>query len=198
MGLLKAASIYGSSFDTAAIAALDVPVPPERLQAELDALADEGLLVREGDDPPRWRFSQALVMSAVYESLPERIRAPLHRLAVEHLERQPPKAARAMSAEIAHHWHQAGEPDRALQHLRRAGQAATAAGASQAQDRFDASGAINATETEVGVVARAGKGCGAKTTGSTAKRARSAVRNAESLEAVEARSSDRITSPINW
>ena len=129
LGLLKAASIFGSAFDAAAIAALDVPVPAEQLPAELDALADEGLLVREGDDPPRWRFAQALVMSAVYESLPERIRAPLHRLAVEHLERQSPKAARAMSAEIAHHWHQAGVPDRALQPLRRAGQAATAAGA---------------------------------------------------------------------
>ena len=129
LGLLKAASVLGGAFDVAAIGALDVPVPAARLVAELDALAAEGLLVREGGDTPRWRFAQALVMSTVYESLPERTRSFLHRRAVEHLERQPPKQARAMSAEIAHHWHQAGVPERALQPLRRAGQAATAAGA---------------------------------------------------------------------
>ncbi len=129
LSLLKAASILGSAFDVAAIAALDVPVAADSLEQELDALVEQGLLLRQPGEPPRWRFAQALVMSTVYESLPERTRAGLHRRAVQHLERQPPAAARAASAEIAHHWHQAGVPEKALQPLRRAGLSATAAGA---------------------------------------------------------------------
>ena len=127
LGLLKAASVVGGSFDRDILLALDVPVGHDSLESELAALVDEGLLV--ADDGNRWRFAQAVLSDAVYGSLPDRQRRELHRKAVAHLEGLPRNIARNFSAQIAHHWQEAGEPPRALKSLRRAGLAALNAGA---------------------------------------------------------------------
>ncbi len=125
LGLLKAASVVGGSFDRDILLALGVPVEPDALESELAALVDEGLLVAE--DGYRWRFAQAVLSDAVYDSLPDRQRRELHRKAVAYLEALP--GARNFSAQIAHHWQEAGEPARGLRSLRRAGLAALNAGA---------------------------------------------------------------------
>ena len=76
--------------------------------------------------------------------------------------------------------------------------AATAAGANQPNDRTEPlvpTASLGCT-TDCG--ADTGEGSGAKTTGSLAMRARRANKKAESLAEVDAKSSDRSTSPISW
>jgi len=126
LGVLKAASVIGGRFSREILLALDVPVSEAALDATLAALVGDGLLAPEG---PRWRFALALVRDAVYGSLPDSMRADLHRKAVEYLESLPPVVARSASAQIAHHWIEAGVPARALKPLRRAGAEANRAGA---------------------------------------------------------------------
>lgn len=127
LSLLKAASVVGGSFGCDILRALDVPVSADNLERELEALVSEGLLVAEQDR--RWRFAQDLVRDTVYGSLPDKMRTDLHRKAVLFLEGLSPAEVRNESAQIAHHWSEAGEPCRALKPLRRAGISAQSAGA---------------------------------------------------------------------
>ncbi|HEY1707852.1 MAG TPA: AAA family ATPase [Rhizomicrobium sp.] len=130
LSLLKAASVLGGGFDREALKAMDLPISDAALDGELDALVRDGLLVAETNGPARsWRFEHDLMRDTVYASLPDRMRIDLHRKAVEHLEAMPVARRRDASAQIAHHWQQAGEPHRALKPLRRAGLIAKNAGA---------------------------------------------------------------------
>jgi class 3 adenylate cyclase len=126
LGIVKAASVIGDSFTREALLALDLPVPEAALDETLAVLVRDALFVPEGSG---WRFAQALLREAVYDSLPDAIRTDLHRKAVTYFEGLALAKAGSASARIAYHWLEAGEPVRALAPLRRAGVEAARAGA---------------------------------------------------------------------
>lgn len=87
------------------------------LGSGLRSAADHGLLVPEGGPSERYRFRHDLVREAVHRRLLVDQRRRLHGLAADALEAHPELAlggARHVHAELAGHWHLAGEPDRAF------------------------------------------------------------------------------------
>jgi eukaryotic-like serine/threonine-protein kinase len=146
LSILKAASVVGGRFSREILMALGAPVADAAFDAALAALVRDGVLTPENS---QWRFAQALVRETIYGSLPDRMRADLHRKAVEYLENLPSAESRSASAQIAHHWIQAGAPTRALRPLRRAGSEAYRAGAyADALDFFESALAIATSDPE--------------------------------------------------
>jgi hypothetical protein len=91
------------------------------LQASLDRLAEADLLFVEGAPPQAsYRFKDALIQDAAYDSLLKTRRQALHRRAAEILRDDPERAA-AEPEVIAHHFTQGGLDDLAIEWWGRAG-----------------------------------------------------------------------------
>ena len=125
--LLGTASILGREFGLREHAAL---VDRDE-DAVLDAL-DEAIRARVLAEAPtvgRLRFSHALVRDTLYEALSARDRRAAHLRAGEILERLYATDPEPYLAELAHHFYEAlpsGDPARAVDHARRAGDRAVA------------------------------------------------------------------------
>ncbi|MEZ5863575.1 MAG: adenylate/guanylate cyclase domain-containing protein [Geminicoccaceae bacterium] len=111
------ASVIGREFDQATLAAVS-PESGQFLLTALDQLVAAGLVFRHGASPEiSYSFKHALVRDAAYASLLRENRKRLHRRVAEVLA-GPQDADPAL---LAHHWEQAGDPERALPQLMRAG-----------------------------------------------------------------------------
>ena len=100
------ASVLGLSFTRAGLVALSSGTPEVELDAALDALVRKELLSLDSDprSPERgqYRFVQAMVRGAAYETLSRRDRKARHLLAAEHLAFEPD--ADAYASVLAHHY----------------------------------------------------------------------------------------------
>ncbi|MBN1811946.1 MAG: tetratricopeptide repeat protein [Anaerolineae bacterium] len=74
--------------------------------------------------PADYIFKHQLTQEAAYESLLRRKRRVLHRRVAEALEQLYPERVREQPGLMAHHWERAGEVQRAIPYLRRAGERA--------------------------------------------------------------------------
>lgn len=111
------ASVIGREFDQASLAAVSHKSGPFLLAA-LDQLVATGLVFRHGTFPEiSYSFKHALVRDAAYASLLRENRKQLHRCVAEVF-----SVARETDLTLlAHHWEQAGDLERALTQLMRAG-----------------------------------------------------------------------------
>ncbi|MGH3744060.1 MAG: AAA family ATPase, partial [Mycobacteriales bacterium] len=74
--LVRDAAVFGSSFPSSALAAIDGRLDPQSVPAVLDALVGRGTLARV--DPGRYTFTHTLVREVAYAGLPKAERARRH------------------------------------------------------------------------------------------------------------------------
>ncbi|MFP3916066.1 MAG: AAA family ATPase, partial [Actinomycetota bacterium] len=110
------ASVIGSEFDRDTLAAL---VGEEvDLDGRLTDLLRREILVERRNRASTLAFHHSLMQDAAYSTMLLRTRRELHTRLAEHLEAEDPHA----SQEIARHFLEAGDPDRAFPHLIEAGE----------------------------------------------------------------------------
>ncbi|HVH06610.1 MAG TPA: hypothetical protein VNE71_11480, partial [Myxococcota bacterium] len=122
--MLEAASAIGAEFSAAAVAAA-LEEPAERIEETCEALAGRALFLRAcgldavaaGAVAGRYGFVHALYREVLYGALAPTRRARLHRRIGEWLERVHGERAHERAAELALHFEEAHEPERALHYL---------------------------------------------------------------------------------
>jgi len=120
----QVAACIGREFDYPLLAAISPVLEPE-LKAALDRLAAAELVFARGDPPDAsYTFKHALVRDAAYESLLKAERQKLHARIGDVLERSFPDATGAEPELLAHHFAEAGLPDKAAIYGLEAGRAA--------------------------------------------------------------------------
>lgn len=123
--LLEAASVRIGEFHAASIAAA-AGAEPEDVELLCRSIARRGQFLRscgraataEGLVTEQFAFLHATVQQVVADELPGTRRRRLHLAAAEQLEREHAGRTRIAAAQIAAHFEAAGEPARALPHLR--------------------------------------------------------------------------------
>jgi DNA-binding CsgD family transcriptional regulator len=126
-GMVEAAAVLGIEVDVGLLGQVS-SLPPKALSDAVTAARARGLLTPVNG---RLAFRHALVRELVLAQLDHRGRAELCRRAAETLEAAGPGA---ISERLGELWIQAGEPQRAMTALHRAGRAARAAGATAAAE----------------------------------------------------------------
>ncbi|HXW80276.1 MAG TPA: AAA family ATPase, partial [Acidimicrobiales bacterium] len=123
---IVAASVLGPEFSMAALrAATDLDGD---LTGALSALCTEGLLTELRKVPePVYRFRHALIQEATYRGLVSGERRRLHARAAWGLEEATSNRLDEVAAVLGHHFAMAGEAERALHYLERAGDRAASA-----------------------------------------------------------------------
>lgn len=118
--LLTAASVLGRSFG---LPLLQGVVGAEGVQVDdVQALLRAGLLIETRRWPQaEYVFRHALIQEAAHSTLPEDRRLALHRRAAEWLEQRHGRSADEVMGQLARHWASAGEDERAITALGRAG-----------------------------------------------------------------------------
>lgn len=128
--VLKAASVLGVEFDAELLAHLLGGSPD--LRALLDMLEDmvdaDVLAPALQGARPGYTFQHHLLHDAVYALLTMDQRRRMHRQVAEVLERRT-DTTHATDVLLAHHWVAAGDTDKSLEYLERAGDSASAGGA---------------------------------------------------------------------
>lgn len=125
--LLKAASVAGASFSVATVAAA-ARCDEETAEATLTALADAQRFVRHALVAARphqiagtaFEFLHALYREVIYDSVPAGRRSKLHRVVGEAEEAAYGARAAEIAAELAMHFEQSSELDRAIAYRRHA------------------------------------------------------------------------------
>lgn len=127
--IVKAASVDGPTVPHELLAAA-TGVDDATLTPLLQSTIDRHLLVRTDDDA--YAFRHSLLREAVYRRLLPGERRAFHRSFAQALEQQErgPLEANARTARLAHHWQEAGDPERALPYALTAGAEAEASFAS--------------------------------------------------------------------
>jgi DNA-binding winged helix-turn-helix (wHTH) protein/tetratricopeptide (TPR) repeat protein len=127
--ILEAASVAGSTFSTAAVAA-GVAQPEETIDGHCATWARHGRFVHaqgtetwpDGTVTMRYSFRHALYHEVVYRRVAAGNRVRLHRRIGLHLEAGYGARAPTMATALAMHFMQAQDPQRAVQYLRHAGE----------------------------------------------------------------------------
>lgn len=118
--VLEAASAIGAGFASAAVAAV-LGEPEEPIDALCDALADRELFLRarqgEAEAGGGYAFVHALYRQVLYDRLPPARRERVHRRIGEWLEARYGALAGDRAAELALHFEEGREPERALHWL---------------------------------------------------------------------------------
>src|SRR6185437_3689138 len=114
----------GRSFSYELLAAI-LPLSPEAVRDALGRLAASGLIFTRGT-PPRadYTFKHALVQEIAYESLLRTRRQDLHRRIAQALDELFPDIRAVQPELLAHHYHLAGDAERAIEHWVMAGKRA--------------------------------------------------------------------------
>ena len=131
------AATLGRVFSHELLAALS-PLGQAALEQALAELVEAELLFRRGTLPEvTYEFKHALLQDAAYGSLLRAKRQQLHRRIGQVLEERFPHTVEARPELLAHHFREAGLPDRAIPYALRAGDAAVARYASaEARARY--------------------------------------------------------------
>ncbi len=139
LGLLGRAAAIGRDIDEGLLIAI-ADLPGDGVRVALRQAVDHHVL-EPTPDGRRYRFRHALLREAVLGDLLPSERVALHRRAAETLEARPELAAPSpatAAAELAYHWTEAGDAERALPALIEAGRRARAAHAwSEASDAYE-------------------------------------------------------------
>jgi predicted ATPase len=119
----------------------------EDLDQALDALEARDLIRRQpvsqvqGD--VEFAFKHILIRDVAYATLPRDGRRERHRAVARHIEGSGPDQARELAWLLAHHWREAGEPERAIRYLLLAAERAAGAWATdEAVELYDAALAL--------------------------------------------------------
>jgi tetratricopeptide (TPR) repeat protein len=126
--VLTMASVIGIDFDVGALGRI-AEQPTRRMIDVLDEAIRARAVVEVPGTAGRLRFAHALIRHTLYEAIPSSRRLGLHRLTGEVLESLYGIEREAHLAELAHHFFAAipeGDPDRAVEYARRAGDVASA------------------------------------------------------------------------
>lgn len=111
--VLQCAAVIGRTFDAELLGAISnnsqINVDLRRLAARLMITAVEG--------SDRWQFSHALFESVVYASMLKKHRQQLHGRIAEILEQHWHNSLKEHTSELAHHFSQAGAPEKAIHYL---------------------------------------------------------------------------------
>lgn len=96
------------------------------LDSQLDALVEEHILNRRDtrDGQPLYTFRQPLVRETAYQSLLKSTRQHYHAQIATVLTREFPAMTHVQPELVAHHWTEAGHPERAVDYWQQAGQRA--------------------------------------------------------------------------
>jgi DNA-binding CsgD family transcriptional regulator/tetratricopeptide (TPR) repeat protein len=127
--VLQVASVAGAWIDhrlLAEVAALPEPVLTEAVREAVDSHL---LLPTSPEESPGYRFRHELIQEVVYEELLPNERMRLHAAYANAIEARPELWSNdpaGTGAQLAHHWHLAHDPDRALPSSLRAARAAAA------------------------------------------------------------------------
>lgn len=126
--LLQRAAVIGRQFPVALLGTLadSAGAADEAGCLELLHEARAASLADESGDAGSWLFAHVLVRDALYDELPAVQRQALHRRVAEALEQQHAGEATPVLSALAHHWHVAGDPAKAVEYATRAAQRATA------------------------------------------------------------------------
>jgi predicted ATPase len=113
------------------------------LRKALDQLTEAGLVFRRGSPPhARFLFKHALIQDAAYSTLLRGQRQELHARIGRVLEERFPEIAEAHPELLAHHFTEAGVPDRAIEWWRNAGERALSRSAMSRQLRTSPMGSL--------------------------------------------------------
>jgi class 3 adenylate cyclase len=130
--ILQDASVLGQTFSFQALSQIG-----DRSEAQLEVALEEagstGLVREAGTD--RYAFDHALTQQALYTELPGRRKRRLHLAAAETLERLPQESRARHSAELAWHFLEAANEERALPYAIAAGDEARAVFANREAER---------------------------------------------------------------
>jgi DNA-binding winged helix-turn-helix (wHTH) protein/tetratricopeptide (TPR) repeat protein len=122
--IAQLAAVLGREIPAGLLKAVS-PWSEEYLERELDRLVEAEILFRRGRPPhQRYWFKHALLQDAAYASLLRADRRRLHQQIAETLEQGFPEIAADQPELLAHHYTEAGLPDRAVPHWQRAGERA--------------------------------------------------------------------------
>lgn len=112
--IAQMAGAIGREFAPDLLAAV-AEVPAARLQDDLQTLEDAGLIRQlAGAKAGIFQFRHALIQEAAYQSLLRRRRGELHGRIARVLALQFPGTVRDAPELVAHHWTEAGDPERAI------------------------------------------------------------------------------------
>jgi DNA-binding winged helix-turn-helix (wHTH) protein/tetratricopeptide (TPR) repeat protein len=136
--LLKAASVAGTEFAVAALAAA-LGQTPEEVEEGCEELAQQGRFLQEvgvvqwpdGTLSGGYRFRHQLYQQVLYERLAAVRRVHLHRRIAERLESGYGERAREIAVELAVHWTHGREPGKAIRYWRLGAENALASSAYQ-------------------------------------------------------------------
>jgi class 3 adenylate cyclase/tetratricopeptide (TPR) repeat protein len=123
--LLLDASVIGKTFWRGALQALGAAYP---IDEALEALEARDLIRREplsrvrGDT--EFTFKHMLIRDVAYATLPRGGRRERHAAIARYIEEAGPQQAKDLAWLLAHHWREAGEPNRAIDYLLLAAEAA--------------------------------------------------------------------------
>jgi DNA-binding SARP family transcriptional activator len=119
-GALNVASVLGREFDPETLERLAGDVAVEGVDIAIAAR----LVTAAPGAPGVLVFSHALVRDALYDAIPSRRRRDLHRHAAEALERRPAADLGRHLAQLAHHFYEAAEDERARRYATQAAELA--------------------------------------------------------------------------
>ena len=124
--VLQLASVVGRIFSYPVLAeTAQLSDPSTALDDVLVRLQRDQLIREQGRLPERtYIFEHQLTLEAAYATLLHRKRRALHRRVAQALEALYPDRIETMLGRLAHHWEHAGDAERAIDYLRRAGQQA--------------------------------------------------------------------------
>jgi class 3 adenylate cyclase len=159
--LLREASVLGQAFRFDTLAALPGHTE-EEIEASLEEARSAGLVTETQQDG--YAFDHMLTQQTLYTDLPARKRARLHLAAAEALELLPEKARTLLSSELAWHFLEAAQEERAIPYALAAGDRATSVFAYREANRqygvaFDIAQRVGSVPGEVGALTRRAKLC---------------------------------------
>jgi class 3 adenylate cyclase/tetratricopeptide (TPR) repeat protein len=130
--MLRHASVLGQTFAFEALQGMGSHTE-EEAEVALDEATAAGLIREIGRDT--YSFNHALIQQALYSELPGRRKRRLHRAAGEALEQQPGRIRDRRAAELAWHFLEGDDAERALRYSLRAGDEAEAVFAHEEAER---------------------------------------------------------------